>query len=443
MLIVLGLLCLDFSSFGQQNTLVKAGRLPLLVGEMVPDITITNLLNYPSTTAGLADFSDKLLILDFWATWCSSCITAIPKNENLKREVGNQLEIVSITNEPASLILSFLKKNSLVKDLRPVIATNDTLFSKLFPFQFLPHLVWIYKGRYLGATEAEYLNSLNVKRVLTGQDVMLDRKKDIRTFNPKEPLFAVDNHQALAGLQPLVHSTIGTYIDGLPLKAGTVIDTLRHTRRMYFINTPVVNLYAAALGSPLPFISSRRILEIPDLKKFEFVKGDQLYKDWAKLNCYTWEGTASSELPASILSRELLSSVDHLLGFHGRIEKRKVSCLVIRSIDPKAASKFKVQDIQFAKTGASVYFHYIKPEDLVYHLNQLTDMPFVIDESRTAFYFDFNVRKEPHGSPEWEQLLKAQGIEVSKEDRMLDVFALTANAPIRTTENNAQTSQQP
>lgn len=443
MSIVLGLLCLNFTSFGQQKTLLNPGRLPLAVGEMVPDVAISNLLHFPSATAGLADFSDKLLILDFWATWCSSCIAAIPKNENLKREIGNQLELISITDEPAKLILPFLKKNSLVKDLRPVIATNDTLFSKLFPFQFLPHLVWIYKGKYIGATEAEYLNAPNVKRVLTGQDVILDRKKDIRTFNPKEALFKVENNQALASLQPLVHSTIGTYIDGLPLKAGTVIDTLRHTRRVYFINTPVVNLYAAALGSPLPYISSRRILEIPDLKKFEFVKGGQLYKDWAKLNCYTWEGTASTELPASTLSRELLSSVDNLLGFNGRIEKRKVSCLVIKSIDPKAASKFKVQDIQFGKPGASVYFHYIKAADLVYHLNQLTDMHFVIDESQTAFYFDLNVRKEPHGHPEWEQIMKAQGIEVSKEDRMMDVFVLTVNAPVRTTENNIQTSQQP
>jgi len=443
MFIVMGLLCLNFNAYCQRKTLASDAKLPLKVGEMVPDVTIGHLLNYPATAVRLTDFSDKLVILDFWATWCSSCIAAIPRNESLKQAIGDQLEIISITNERAPLILSFLKKNRLVKELHPVIATDDTLFSKLFPFQFLPHMVWIYKGKYIGATEAEYLNSANVMKVLTDQDISLDRKKDIRTFNAKEPLFSVENHQSLAGLQPLVHSTIGSYVDGLPLKAGTVVDTVRHLQRRFFINTPLVNLYAAALESALPFIPSRRFLEITDLRKFEYTKGDQLYIDWAKRNCYTWEGTSSTELPAATLSRQLLASIDQLLDCSGRIEKRKVSCLIIEGIDSKATSRFKAQDIQLGKAGTSDYLHYIKPADLVYQLNQLAGMPFVIDESHTAFYFDLNLGRGGDTPMALEKLMKAQGIQVSREDRIMDVFVLTANTSLKITSKNVQTAQQP
>jgi len=41
---------------------------PLSVGDAVPDIVFDNMINYHSKTERLSDFSDKLIILDFWAT---------------------------------------------------------------------------------------------------------------------------------------------------------------------------------------------------------------------------------------------------------------------------------------------------------------------------------------------------------------------------------------
>jgi len=59
---------------GAQAPPVKA----LSIGDTVPDITIANVYNYRSSTIRLSDLKGKLVILDFWSTWCTNLYCCIP-----------------------------------------------------------------------------------------------------------------------------------------------------------------------------------------------------------------------------------------------------------------------------------------------------------------------------------------------------------------------------
>ena len=57
----------------------------LKVGDYLPDMQL-QMENYHSPTAKLSDFKGKLLILDFWGTWCTPCVAALPELERLQNE---------------------------------------------------------------------------------------------------------------------------------------------------------------------------------------------------------------------------------------------------------------------------------------------------------------------------------------------------------------------
>lgn len=58
-----------------------------------PDVTLTDLSGAPHT---LADFRGRVVLLDFWATWCGPCVASLPNVEQLYRSLGGSKEIVLI-----------------------------------------------------------------------------------------------------------------------------------------------------------------------------------------------------------------------------------------------------------------------------------------------------------------------------------------------------------
>ena len=57
----------------------------------------------------------KIILVNFWATWCPPCIKEIPDLLNLKKKFERDIEIifVSVDANPTKVIPKFLKKNEL------------------------------------------------------------------------------------------------------------------------------------------------------------------------------------------------------------------------------------------------------------------------------------------------------------------------------------------
>jgi cytochrome c biogenesis protein CcmG, thiol:disulfide interchange protein DsbE len=80
------------------------------VGKAAPDLSIQTLNGKGKISLDSAQ--GKILIVDFWATWCAPCKASFPKLEELSKKVGDKVEVVGISvDDEKTGVLEFAKEN--------------------------------------------------------------------------------------------------------------------------------------------------------------------------------------------------------------------------------------------------------------------------------------------------------------------------------------------
>ena len=81
--------------------LISLGVHAAEVGEKAPSFAIVSLTS--NETVSLEDFKGKVVILDFWASWCGPCLVAMPKLSALSDSLPHDkaaLLAVSVDSDP-------------------------------------------------------------------------------------------------------------------------------------------------------------------------------------------------------------------------------------------------------------------------------------------------------------------------------------------------------
>jgi peroxiredoxin len=80
------------------------------VGQPAPEFSLNDLSDQPVTLSAFR--GKKVVLMDFWATWCGPCKMAMPDLEDLNEKYGSRgLEILSLDQgEPAEQVRNFIER---------------------------------------------------------------------------------------------------------------------------------------------------------------------------------------------------------------------------------------------------------------------------------------------------------------------------------------------
>ena len=114
----------------------------------------------------------KLILVNFWATWCPPCIKEIPDLLNLEKRFERDIEIifVSVDANPIKVVPKFLKNNEL-ENFQTYIDKKLNL-TKQLKVKVMPTTLIIKKGPYELSRVEGYIDWLN-KGLLTELEKLL------------------------------------------------------------------------------------------------------------------------------------------------------------------------------------------------------------------------------------------------------------------------------
>lgn len=304
----------------------------LTVGDACPDFTINNIINYSNTSVKISDFRGKLLLLDFWATWCSPCIASFPDIEALQKKYVKDMQVLPVTFEDKKTVVAFLQNMQKIKGLTPPpTVVDDSVLNTAFKHAYIPHYVWINKqGAICAITGLDDVTDKNIQIALAGETLHLPLKKEEKqALDPMLPAFSGKQQVEIQSTDLLYQSTLLKYND--KFFSYSSVDSNRITG----MNLSIEQLFRLAYGELKPeFITeSTTILNTEDTATpNNYTFGNST--DEKQFDKWKWQHLFCYELVVPpMLQKEKFDIMQHELERYfdltGKIEKRQVKCYVL------------------------------------------------------------------------------------------------------------------
>jgi len=385
---------------------------PLKIGDKVPDELWKlplQVVNYPGgkSKVTLDDYRGKLIILDFWATWCSACLAGMPKMHKLQNQFADDLTVLPITkeNNPEKL-LHFLENSNAIKDLKIFTVFGDTTFNKMFDHRLIPHYVWIGSNGTVEAITSTFdINQQNIKAILEGSQMDgLGAKKD------------VDPNLPLIGAKDIPLSKIqGSFV----LYKGRLEGTGSGYRARDFgelvgvtwNNLPLVSIFKK-IGSHFieNFNDKQLLIEMDNSSELIFKGSVEDRERWNHANVYTLEFLTKKK-NYSTMYEEILHQLNSQLDFQISIQTKETKCLVLRKSNNKFPETEGGAYINSFYTNKLGQMRNVPVSHLIAWLNnrKFSDL-LVIDDTQTDSNIDLTLDTELPDLASLQKILKNKGL---------------------------------
>lgn len=107
-------------------------------GGMNEEALSWELVAYNGERIKFSDLQDKVIFLNFWATWCPPCIAEMPSIQGLYDEFGDRIAFILVSHENRQTVDAFLQKHGYTLPTHsPLTQVPDLFNHRSIPTTFI------------------------------------------------------------------------------------------------------------------------------------------------------------------------------------------------------------------------------------------------------------------------------------------------------------------
>lgn len=386
---------------------------PLKIGDRIPneiwDMPL-QVVNHPEgkKSITLSDYRGKLIILDFWGTFCSACISAMPAIHEVIEQFADNVVVIPVSWSKPEATLQALRNHKILEPLGLYSLVEAKPLVDLFPHQVVPHYVWIDpQGKVVATTALNDVSTDNIAKVLNGEAPDFALKTGIDTGKPLMfdldvlPKGAEIGHYSvfIKGEMPSLNSSANLRYNQDGTVSGIAI-----------FNRPLPSIYTT--------IAWRIFGENPS-KRMDFI--DAITHS----SVYTFDFIIPG-VPADSVFQHLLVNLNQLSGYSAQLVKRKRQCLILTKTEN--GDRFISTDREKIRIKDSLTYRIQQypVTELIGFLNgkSISDTMLVLNETGYDGPVDITLYAPFNDLANIRRQLNEQGLDLVEAEREVEVFEI-------------------
>lgn len=360
----------------------------------------------------------KIVVLEFWETWCGPCIIAMAHMNKLKRAYPSDLLVVCVASESLPKVINFIPKNQYPFDF---VFDSSKQLASIFPHQAIPHTVIIDKsGKIQSETLPNFFTEKEIDLLLGGNQIDIPQKKIAsRNQNNEDAskLFRFELSNSELGDRPAVITTSFQEPKKI-LKdyfGTTFVDTVETIKEYDCRVQNILQFYQLAYGN----ISKYR---------FTFPAGLSYIDSNSLANMYNLFFSSSNIF--GDFDELFINQLNTVFGLQTEKKEIDTTVFVLKDIKTNRNISMEKNDSKHEQFETELRDSFsikgfINAKTMINHIADLLKDRVELNPLLGSNYYDVNIAvKRGNSTDEWIALLKQEGIYIEKQRKKVAYISI-------------------